>query len=97
LEDGAARAQAAQHGGPGAGVGDGVLGIWAAAREVWLAIREQSCWCHKLPNLLNKLPRRLHAHAERMPHEMIYAAQRSDCEVARVIVATEYQAKQPKR
>jgi putative transposase len=37
-------------------VGDGALGFWAAAREVWPETSEQGCWCHKLSNVLDKLP-----------------------------------------
>jgi putative transposase len=77
-------------------VGDGALGFWAAAREVWPETREQGCWCHKLANVLDKLPQRLHARAKRALHEMMYAARRSDCEAARVRFADEYQAKYPK-
>jgi putative transposase len=29
------------------GVGDGALGFWAAAREVWPETRAQGCWCHR--------------------------------------------------
>ena len=77
-------------------VGDGALGFWAAAREVWPETREQGCWCHKLSNVLDKLPQRLHFRAKRALHEMMYAAQRSDCEAARARFAAEYQAKYPK-
>ena len=35
---------------------DGALGFWAAAREVWPETRAQGCWCHKLVNVLDKLP-----------------------------------------
>jgi len=77
-------------------VGDGALGFWAAAREVWPETREQGCWCHKLANVLDKLPQRLHARAKHALHEMMYAARRSDCETARVSFAAEYQAKYPK-
>jgi putative transposase len=77
-------------------VGDGALGFWAAAREVWPETREQGCWCHKLANVLDKLPQRLHSRAKRALHEMMYAAGRSDCEEARVRFAAEYQAKYPK-
>src|ERR1700736_2276018 len=41
---------------PALAVGDGALGFWAALREVWPATREQACWCHKLVNVLDKLP-----------------------------------------
>jgi putative transposase len=61
----------------------------------WPDTREQGCWCHKLSNVLDKLPRRLHSRAQRALHEMMYAARRSDCEAARVRFAAEYQAKYP--
>lgn len=77
-------------------VGDGALGFWAAAREVWPETREQGCWCHKLSNVLDKLPQRLPPRAKRALHEMMYAERRSDCEAARVRFETEYQAKYPK-
>ena len=41
---------------PMVAVGDGALGFWAAAREVWPETREQGCCCHKLGNVLDKLP-----------------------------------------
>jgi transposase-like protein len=77
-------------------VGDGALGFWAAAREVWPETRAQGRWCHQLANVLDKLPQRLHARAKRALHEMMYAAPRSDCETAGVRFATEYQTKYPK-
>jgi putative transposase len=77
-------------------VGDGALAFRAAAREVWPELRQQGCWCHKLSNALDKLPRRLHSSAECTLHEMTYAAWRSDCEAARARFADEYQAKLPK-
>jgi putative transposase len=77
-------------------VGDGALGFWAAAREVWPETREQSCWCHKLANVLDKLPQRLQPRAKRALHEMMYAENRADCEAARARFAAEYQAKYPK-
>jgi putative transposase len=77
-------------------VGDGALGFWAAAREVWPETREQACWCHKLVNVLDKLPQRLQPRARRALHEMMYAERRADCEAARARFETEYQAKYPK-
>src|SRR6202011_5152714 len=63
-------------------VGDGALGFWAAAREIWPATREQACWVHKLVNVLDKLPPRLQPRAKRALHEMMYAECRGDCETA---------------
>jgi transposase-like protein len=81
---------------PVVAVGDGALGFWAAAREVWPTTREQGCWCHKLVNVLDQLPRRLQPRAKRALHEMMYAARRVDCEAAKTRFAAEYQAKYPK-
>jgi putative transposase len=77
-------------------VGDGALGFWSAVREVWPETREQACWCHKLVNVLDKLPQRLQPRAKRALHEMMYAERRSDCEAAKVRFEAEYQAKYPR-
>src|SRR5260370_35958892 len=80
---------------PVVAVGDGALGFWAATREVWPETREQACWCHKLANVLDKLPRRPPPRAKRALHEMMYAACRTDCAAARSRFEAEYQAKYP--
>lgn len=81
---------------PVVAVGDGALGFWAAAREVWPATREQACWVHKLVNVLDKLPPRLQPRAKRALHEMMYAECRADCETARARFAAEFQPKYTK-
>ncbi len=81
---------------PVVAVGDGALGFWAAAREVWPETREQGCWCHKLVNVLDKLPQRLQPRAKRALHEMMYAECRADCEAARARFEAEYQPKYAK-
>jgi putative transposase len=81
---------------PVVAVGDGALGFWAAAREVWPETRAQGCWCHKLVNVLDKLPRRLQPRAKRALHEMMYAESRSECETAKARFAAEYQVKYSK-
>jgi len=81
---------------PVVAVGDGALGFWAAAREVWPETRAQGCWCHKLVNVLDKLPPRLQPRAKPALHEMMYAETRSECEAAKTRFAAEYRAKYPK-
>ncbi|HVA82202.1 MAG TPA: transposase, partial [Candidatus Binataceae bacterium] len=81
---------------PALAVGDGALGFWAAVREVWPETREQACWCHKLGNVLHKLPKRLQPRAKRALHEMMYAESRAECEAAKLRFEAEYQAKYPK-
>lgn len=44
---------------PAVAIGDGVLGFWAAVRDVWPETREQRCWVHRIANVLDKLPTRL--------------------------------------
>lgn len=43
---------------PALAVGDGALGFWAAAGEVWGWTKQQRCWLHKARNVLDKLPER---------------------------------------
>jgi putative transposase len=81
---------------PVVAVGDGALGFWSAAREVWPETREQGCWCHKLGNVLDKLPPRLQPRAKRALHEMMYAECRADCEAARARFEADYQPKYSK-
>src|SRR5487761_10486 len=81
---------------PALAVGDGALGFWAAVREVWPETRAQACWCHKLGNVLDKLPKRLQPRAKRALHEMMYAESRARCEAARSRFEAEYQVKYPK-
>ena len=50
---------------PALAIGDGALGFGAAVREVWPEAREQRCWVHRLANVLDKLPTRLHPQAKR--------------------------------
>ena len=45
--------------------GDGALGFWAAVRDVWPATTPQRDWCHKMANVLDKLPKRLRPRAKR--------------------------------
>ncbi len=39
-------------------VADGGLGFWAALPKVWRQTKEQTCWLHKMRNILDKLPKR---------------------------------------
>lgn len=65
---------------PAVAVGDGALGFWAAVREVWPETRAQRDWCHKLANVLDKLPLRLQPKAKRELREIMYAQTRAQAE-----------------
>jgi putative transposase len=49
-------------------------------REVWLKIRDQRNWCHKMVSVLDKSSRRLQPRAERMLREIMYAETRAQAE-----------------
>ena len=57
-------------GDPRLAIGDGGLGLWAAIDEVWPSTLHQRCWVHKTANVLNKMPKSLHAKAKSMLHDI---------------------------
>jgi transposase-like protein len=61
-------------------VGDGALGFWKALRDVWPETREQRCWVHRIANVLDKLPKRLHRQAKAALHEIMRAETRKAAE-----------------
>jgi transposase-like protein len=56
--------------GPLLAVGDGALGFWAALEQIYPETRAQRCWVHKTANVLNALPKSLHAKAKAGLHEI---------------------------
>jgi len=60
-------------------VGDGALGLWAALDQVFPSTRHQRCWNHRSLNVLDKLPRRLHAEARQQLHTIYEAPTRAEC------------------
>jgi putative transposase len=77
-------------------VGDGALGLWQALREVFPATREQRCWVHKAANVLNALPKSVHAGARRALNEIAQAEDRAHAERAIEALVSDYGAKWPK-
>jgi transposase-like protein len=77
-------------------VGDGALGFWKALRDVWPETREQRCWVHRIANVLDKLPKRLHAKAKAVLHEIMRAETRKAAKQAIQLFARDYEAKYPK-
>ena len=49
---------------PELAVGDGVLGFWAAMRDIFPKTREQRFWVHKTANGLGAMPKSLHEKAK---------------------------------
>lgn len=81
---------------PQLAVGDGALGFWAALAEVYPATREQRCWVHKTANVLNRLPKSLHAKAKADLHAIWMAPTRAEAEKAFDQFIAIYSAKYPK-
>ena len=78
-------------------VGDGALGLWAALREVFPATREQRCWVHKVANVLNTLPKSVHAGARRALNEIAQAEDRAHAERAIGALVADYGPSGPRR
>ena len=81
---------------PELAVADGALGFWKALGEVWPMTREQRCWVHKTANVLNKLPKSLHAKAKRALQEIWMAETKNDALVAFDLFVDTYGAKYEK-
>jgi putative transposase len=81
---------------PKVATGDGALGFWAALREIYSQTREQRCWVHKTSNILNKMPKSLHAKAKAMLQDIWMAATRQDALAAFALFVHTFEAKYPK-
>jgi transposase-like protein len=77
---------------PLAAVGDGALGLWAALREVYPTTAPQRCWNHRILNVQDKLPKRMHAEARRRRRAMTEAPTQADCERLRDAYVAELRA-----
>ena len=65
--------------------GDGHLGIWGALRNVWPQAGEQSCWNHKILNVLDKLPKRQYEQGRLLLRNVPYAETRAEAERLRKV------------
>ena len=59
-------------------IGDGALGLWAGVRDVYPEARHQHCWCHKMLNVLDKLPERVHPEAKSLLRDVYTAPTREE-------------------
>ena len=81
---------------PVVAVADRALGFWAAARDVSPETLAETCWVHRIANVLDKLPTRLQPKAKRALHAMMYADTRAACLAELGAFVAEYAAKYPK-
>ncbi len=80
---------------PRVAVGDGALGFWAALREVFGETCEQRCWFHKAGNILNRMPKSIHAKAKSDIQQIWMAETREDAHKALETFLEKYAAKYP--
>jgi transposase-like protein len=83
-------------GAPRLAIGNGALGFWGAIREVYPKTKHQRCWVHKTANILDKLPKSIHAKAKEMIHNIYLAETKKDAEKAWKKFVRSYRAKYPK-
>jgi putative transposase len=77
-------------------VGDGALGFWAAARDVFPETRSQRDWVHKTANVLDALPKSVHRRAKNAIHEITEAENKAEALRAVEAFAEEFGTKWPK-
>lgn len=76
-------------------IGDGALGFWAAADQIYPDARQQRCWVHKTANVLNKLPKSTQPKAKQSLHEIWMSETRKDAEQAFDLFIKTYEDKYP--
>jgi transposase-like protein len=81
---------------PVVAIGDGALGFWAGVRDVWPETRHSRDWCHKMANVLDKLPKRLQPRAKALLREAMYADTKQHASEAIDRLAEELGSKHPK-
>jgi len=79
-------------------IGDGALGFWAALRDAvgFQQTQEQRCWVHKIANVLDALPKRLHPQAKILLHDMMYAETASQADEEKKRFENAFGIKYPK-
>ena len=81
---------------PKLAVGNGAMGFWAAAEELFPETAHQRCWMHKAGNVLNALPKAVQPKAKSALHEIWQAETQADAEKAFDQFITTYEPKYPK-
>lgn len=82
--------------GPQLAIGDGALGFWKALKEVYGDTRKQRCWVHKTENVLNTLPKSLHAQSKQKLQDIWMAPTKDEANKAFDLFLKTYDAKYPK-
>jgi putative transposase len=81
---------------PELAVGDGALGFWGALRDVFPKTRIQRDWVHKTMNVLDSMPKSVHARAKAAIREITEAENKKEASKAIKEFAAEFGVKWPK-
>lgn len=81
---------------PRLAIGDGALGFWVAVGKVFPSTIHQGCTIHATRNVLDKLPKKLHATAKELLHEIFLAETREDAMQAFEVFRRTFIDKYPK-
>jgi transposase-like protein len=76
-------------------IGDGALGLWKAASQVYPQARGQRCWVHKAANVLAKLPTSVQGRAKGMLSEIYRAPTREKAKASWRAFRMSYESKYP--
>lgn len=77
-------------------VGDGALGFWKAARDVFPETDHQRDWVHKTANALDALPKSVHGRAKKAIKEITEAENKAEAKKAIEEFEGEFGTKWPK-
>jgi putative transposase len=77
-------------------IADGHLGIWAALAEQQPTAAEQRCWNHRIPNVLDAIPKKEQVQARTLLCAMPYAESQAACEKLRAQFDKRYRQVAPK-
>lgn len=77
-------------------IGDGSLGFWKAAKEIYPEAKWQRCWVHKIRNILGVLPKVMKPKAKEMLNEIYNAPDMENALKAFEVFKTVFEAKYPK-
>jgi transposase-like protein len=77
-------------------ISDGALGFSRALEEVYGKTRHQRCWGHKTANILDTMPRSVHAEAKRHLHDIAMAPSKRDALNVFDLFLALFEAKYPK-
>jgi putative transposase len=77
-------------------IGDGIRGLWKAVREKYPRAYHQRCWVHRMRNVLDKVPDKVHDEVLTHLRRMYYAQSREEARALMREFAATYRSRYPK-